>query len=196
MNRFGHPIISKILVLFLLAPSWTAFAQDIESQETIPKAYPKDYVFLTVPYERPLGETRSRYRSESVGLGIRYAHRLDSEWIVGLKFERKPVIGQSDGRSLGLLVFSNQTQGVFRLYHPLYLLLGTELSMVMPSQKATPPFAKDPEFETEVALGLNASLWWLVSHKGIVELHLSRWKGTKTNKLQGLEASIGYGMGF
>lgn len=173
-----------------------SYAQEFESQETIPKAYPKDHVFLTVPYERPVGQSRNLYRNETVGAGVRYAHRLDSQWIVGLKFERKPILVQSDDRPLSLLVFSNQTQAIFRLYHPLYLLAGTELSMIMPSKKSVPPFVKDVDFQTEIAIGLNASLWWLVSQKGILELHVSRWKGTKTNQLQGLETSLGYGMGF
>ena len=180
--------------MFVVAPAIAA-AQEQDDQETIPKAYSKDYAFVTVPYEQPYGKTRSLYKSESLGIGVKYAHRLDSEWIVGLKFERKPVI-RTDGKTLNLIVFSNQTQAVFRLYHPLYILVGTEVSYILPAQKSSPPFTKDPDFASEIGAGLNSSLWWLTSRKGVVELHLSRWKGTKTNNLQGLEVSLGYGVGF
>lgn len=196
MNRLGHPIISKIIFACLLLNSGLASAEEIDAQETIPKGYAKDYVFLTMPYEHPYGKSRSIYRNETVGVGLRYAHRLDSQWIVGLKFERKPLIRQDDDKALNLLVFSNQTQAIFRLYHPLYLLAGTELAYVLPAQKSSPPFVKDPDLSTEIAVGLNASLWWLTSRKGILELHFSRWKGTKTNDMQGLETSLGYGIGF
>ncbi|RYZ58404.1 MAG: hypothetical protein EOP07_07165 [Proteobacteria bacterium] len=197
MNRLGHPIISKIICALglFVAASQPLSAEIAEHEETIPKAYSKDYVFLTMPYEQPYGKSRSLYSNDTVGAGIRYAHRLDSEWIVGLKFERKPVI-RKDDKPMNLLVFSNQTQAVFRLYHPLYILVGTEISYVLPATKSSPPFTKDPDFDTEIAVGLNTSLWWLTSRKGIVELNLSRWKGTKTNNLQGLETSLGYGIGF
>lgn len=148
-----------------------------------------------MPYEQPYGKSRSFYRAETVGFGLRYAHRLDSEWIVGLKLERKPLLRQDDS-PLNLLVFSNQTQAIFRLYQPFYLLVGTELSYILPTQKSLPPFVKAPDLSAEIGVGLNASLWWLLSRKGIVEFHLSRWKGTKTNNLQGLETSFGYGIGF
>ena len=195
MNRLGHPIISTIIFVFLALNSGRLAAQELDAQETIPKAYAKDYVFLTMPYEQPYGKSRSFYRAETVGLGLRYAHRLDSEWIVGLKFERKPLI-RKDDRPLNLLVLSNQTQAVFRLYHPFYVLAGTEISYILPAQKSSPPFVKDPDLNAEIGVGLNASLWWLLARKGIVELHFSRWKGTKTNDLQGLETSFGYGIGF
>ncbi len=195
MNRLVHPIISTILFLLVLGKPFPGWAQSLDAQETIPKAYAKDYVFLTMHYEYPQGKSLSLYENNSVNVGVKYAHKLESEWIVGLKFERKPLIRKDDS-PMSLLVFSNQTQGVIRLYHPLYLLVGSELAYVMPVRKSSPPFAKDPDFATEIAVGLNTSLWWLLSRKGIVELHASRWKGTKTNKLQGIEVSLGYGFGF
>lgn len=174
-----------------------ALSQELDTEETIPKRYAKDYVFLSaVPLEVQYGETRDLLRTETTGFGLKYAHRLESEWVVGLGFKRKPMIVKEDDRQLSLLNFSTQTQKIFRLYHPLYVLVGTEISFVMPAQKSSPPFVKDPEFATEVAAGLNTSFWWVTSRKGAIELQFSRWKGTKTNKLQGLEVSLGYGVGF
>ncbi len=198
MNRLGHSILSTVLCLFAIAvAASSARAQELDTEETIPNRYVKDYVFLSaIPLEVQYGETKDLLKTKAVGFGVKYAHRLESEWVVGLGFKRKPMIAKDNDRPISLLNFSTQTQKIFRLYHPLYLLLGTEISFVMPAQKSSPPFVKDPDFATEVAAGLNASLWWLTSRKGAVELHLSRWKGTKTNKLQGLEVSAGYGIGF
>lgn len=181
----------------MLWNSIPALAQDLDAEETVPKRYVKDYVFLSaIPFEFQYGETRDLLKTETIGFGVKYAHRLASEWIVGLGFKRKPMIAKDDDRPISLLSFSSATQKIFRLYHPLYLLVGTEVSFLMPAQKSSPPFVKDPQYATEVAAGLNTSLWWLTSRKGAVELHFSRWKGTKTNKLQGLEISLGYGIGF
>lgn len=170
---------------------------DLKTDETVPSRYVKDYVFLSaVPLELQYGETRQTLKSDGIGFGIKYQHRLLSDWVVGLGFKRKPVMAKSDGRAISLINFSTLTQKIFRLYHPIYFLAGTEISFVTPALKSSPPFPKDPEFQTEVAAGLNASLWWLTSRKGAVEIHMSRWKGTKTNKLQGFELSAGYGIGF
>lgn len=181
----------------MLWNSIPAFSQEIDAEETVPNRYVKDYVFLSaVPLDLQYGKTRGLLKSEGVGFGFKYAHRLVSDWVVGLGFKRKPMIAKDDDRPLSLINFSTETQKIFRLYHPFYLLLGTEISFVTPAQKSSPPFAKDPAFQTEIAAGLNASLWWLTSRKGAVELHVSRWKGTKTNKLQGFEVTFGYGIGF
>jgi hypothetical protein len=198
MNRFGHFIFSTVFGLFAIAlEAGFARAQELDTDETIPNRYAKDYVFLSaLPLEVQYGQTRETLDMKAVGFGVKYAHRLQSDWVVGLGIKRKPMIVKVDDRPISLLSFSSQTQKIVRLYHPLYLLVGTEVSFVIPAQKSSPPFAKDPAFATEVAAGLNASLWWLSSRKGAIELHLSRWKGTKTNKLQGLEVSLGYGVGF
>ncbi len=172
-------------------------AQESEAQETVPKQYAKDHVFLSVlPLNEPYGQTKGLLKMEGQGFGVKYAHRLASEWIVGLGFKRKPVIARDDDRPLALIQFTTETRRIFRLYHPLYFLAGTEISFLTPAQKSTPPFTKDPKFATEIAGSLNASLWWLSSRKGAVELQISRWKGTKSNRLQGLEVSLGYGIGF
>lgn len=181
----------------MLWNSLPALSQELDTEETVPKRYVKDYVYLsTVPFEIQYGQTRGLLKTETTGFGVKYSHRLASEWVVGLGFKRKPMIAKDDDRPISLLNFSTATQKIIRLYHPLYLLVGTEISFLLPAQKSSPPFVKDPDFATEVAAGLNASLWWLTSRKGAVELHLARWKGTKTNKLQGLEFSCGYGIGF
>ncbi len=164
--------------------------------ETIPKTYAKDYMFLQVPYDTPVAKSRMLYRREQPGFGLKYAHRLDSEWIVGLGMERKPVILKRNDHPMSLLSLSSQTQAVFRIYHPFYFLVGTEIAYLLPTIKSTPPFQKDPVFSSEVSVGLNASLWWLTSRKSAVTFQVERWKGTKTTMLQGYTMTLGYGIGF
>lgn len=171
-------------------------AQTEEVPETIPKAYAKDYIFFQSGYEQPVSTSDDLFESRNPIYGLKYAHRLDSQWIVGLRIQRKPLLKKKDDQPLSLLSFSNQTQALFRLYHPLYFLIGTEISYLFPARKSSPPPIKDIELSTEVGAGLNSSLWWFFSPRSVAEFNLVRWRGTKTNRLHGIEATFGLGMGF
>lgn len=171
-------------------------AQTEEAQETIPKGYAKDYIFFQTGYETPVSESADLFEAQNPIYGLKYSHRLDSQWVVGLRFQRKPYVKKANDQTFSLLSFTNQTQAIFRLYHPLYFLVGTEISYLYPAQKSSPPPIKDPDLSTEVGVGVNSSLWLLFGPRKVLEFNLVRWRGTKTNRLHGIETTLGLGLGF
>lgn len=177
--------------------AWAAVGEEKDHYqiETIPIEYPDDFIFLLANHDVPIGSSTANLKTGKAGYGFDYHHLLGEDWMVGVGYRVKSMT-RKDGRALSFINFTNHTQRVFRLYHPLYLLMGTEWSYLLPTSQVSLPPIKDPEYATEIAVGLNSSLWFFLSPRFVLELRTMRWRGTKTNRLHGWQSDIGLGWAF
>jgi len=192
-----HPMFSFIMISaigFLSFHPARAYSQYDES--TIPESYPKDYIFALYSHNEPTGPSQSELNTHINSFGISYQHRLGHPWVVSVGYRNQSFINRKENRPTSLMSVFNTTQRVFRLYHPLYFLAGTEILYLIPVQKINPPITKDADFSTEIGIGVQASVWYLVSQNSAISLDLQRWKGTKTDRLHGISITLGIGWGF
>ncbi len=172
------------------------FAQEhSKTQEIIPEPYPKNYFLLQANTSLPQGKSLERFSRGDKGFGLNYSYYLAKRLIVGVNFKDRVFI-KKNGTPLTLMTFGNHTQGVFRLYHPFYLLAGTEWNYMIPTLSMQLPVIKDPEYTTEIGIGASAAIWYFASPKWLGELKVLRWKGTKTSRLEGWDLSLGLGWSF
>ncbi len=172
------------------------FAQEhSKTPEIIPEAYPKNYFLLQANSNLPQGKSRERFSGGDKGFGVSYSYALAKRLIVGVNFKDRVFI-KKNGTHMTLMTFGNHTQGVFRIYHPLYLLVGTEWNYMIPTLSMQLPVIKDPDYTTEVGVGGSAALWYYLSPKWLAEGKVMRWKGTKTSRLEGWDFTVSVGFGF
>jgi len=174
----------------------TAIADSKYDDLTIPESYPKDYIFALYSHNAPVGPSQSELRTHENSFGISYHHRLSHPWVVGVGYRAQSFINREQDTPLSLLTFFNSTQRLFRLYHPLYALAGTEILYLIPVQKLNPPITKDPDFSTEIGVGICGALWYMMSQNSILSFQGERWRGTKTDRLHGVSWTLGLGWGF
>jgi hypothetical protein len=192
-----HSVWSFLIICVLGFLGARAARADSRNDDiTIPESYPKDYIFTLFSHNEPVSRGLDKLHSHLNSLGISYQHRLGRPWVVSVGFRQQSFINAIQNRPVSIVTVFNSTQRVVRLYHPLYLLAGTEVLYLMPLQKANPPVTKDADFNTEIGAGLVASLWYLMSQNSIFSLELQRWRGTKTNQLHGVSMTVGLGWGF
>ncbi len=186
-----------ILIFLTCGLAFAARAEDKDryQSETIPAEYADDFIFLLANQDAPIGTSTAELKTGQAGYGFDYHYHLGEDWMVGVGYRIKSMM-RKDGRALSFMSFTNHTQRVFRLYHPLYLLMGTEWSYLMPTSQLSFPPIKDPEYATEIAVGLNGALWFYLTPRFILELRTMRWRGTKTNRLHGWQSDIGLGWAF
>lgn len=190
-----HRIVVILSCLFGSTTPIEVFAQAQNfNLVTIPDSYPKDYLFILHSHNEPLQPAKQYFASHQSRSGFAYMHRLSFPWIVSVGARSQAFMNRSTQIPTSILTLFNSTQRVYRLYHPLYLLLGTEIEYLIPFRKLNPPLAKDPDFNTEIGLGAKASLWYLLSTQWVISGEISRWRGTKTNRLHGMSLSLGVGM--
>lgn len=193
--------MTKVLFIFLALVLMESPAQAQSSailaaeNETLPDEYPDDYLFLQVTQDRPAEPNRDDLRAGRLSYGVSYSRYLDDNWIAGVGYRVKSFI-RKDDQALSILTLSNHTQRIFRLYHPLYLLVGTEWSYMIPTIRVSLPIVKDPDYATEIGVGLSTALWFYLGPQVPLELKLMRWRGTKTNRLHGWEGTFSLGYSF
>jgi hypothetical protein len=187
---------------FLIISSLGLFAARLSAADstyddtTIPESYPKDYIFALYSHNEPVGPSQSELRTHQNSPGFAYMHRLGHPWVVNVGYRSQAFINQAQNRPVSLITVFNSTQRMFRLYHPLYALVGTEILYLIPVQKANPPITKDADFSTEIGIGAAGSLWYLMSQNSVLALDVQRWRGTKTDRLHGVSLTLGLGWGF
>lgn len=174
----------------------SAAAEDQFDEMTIPESYPNDYVFALYSHNEPVGPSQSELGTHQNAPGFAYQHRLGHPWVVSVGYRQQAFINRLQNRPMSLISVFNSTQRLFRLYHPFYVLAGTEILYLIPVQKANPPITKDADFSTEIGVGAVASLWYLMSQNSILMLDAQRWRGTKTDRLHGVSITLGLGWGF
>jgi hypothetical protein len=188
-------LLSLLTLGWFLLGDWPLQAASADAV-TIPDGYPKDYLFLQITQDVPLAASQDDLKaSGKVNLGLDYRHLLGAHWMVGVhyrirSFERK------NGQSLSILSLSNQSQRIIRVYHPLYALVGTEWTYLIPTRRISLPLTKDPDYQTEIGVGINTSLWYYLHPHLLVEMRGARWRGTKTNRLHGWESTLSVGYAF
>ena len=189
-------IASLCLICWLSMGGSEAVAEPLHADFTIPESYPKDYIFSLISMNQAIGLSHQELEGHLNSPGLSYQHRLTHPWVVSVGYRPQSFINRRLQRPLSLLTFSNATQRIMRLYHPFYLLVGTEVLYLIPVQKINPPIEKDPNFTTEIGLGARLSLWYLWSQNNLVFFDFERWRGTKTDRLHGMTLSLGLGWGF
>ncbi len=196
MTRLRRHSYSLLLLGTLACAPHSLLAQDTaKTAEIIPDPYPKNYTLLQVNLNQPAARSQNFFIRGKEGFGVSYSYYLARRLIVGVNFKNRMFL-KKNGQNLSLMTFGNHTQGVFRLYHPLYLLLGTEWNYMIPMADFKLPMIKDPAFTTEIGVAATASLWYFLTPSWLSEWKIQRWKGTKTSRLDGWEFSIGMGYGF
>ena len=180
----------------LLASS-QASAQDqlYDHAETLPTDYPDDFLFFQMTRDKPAQPNGDQLRAGRLSYGLSYSRHFGDYWIAGLGYRVKSFI-RKDDQALSIPTISNHTRRIFRIYHPLYALIGTEWSYMIPTSRISLPLVKDTDYSTEISVGLSTSLWFFVTPHFPLEFHVLRWRGTKTNRLHGWESSLSFGYSF
>ena len=183
-----------------------AFAQsDLPArQEEEMTPFRKSYWAIELTRNFPASYSQNLFSPGGYFPTIRYLHNLDANWMMGVgggfkMLNRRPETAGAQltakfGPTLAILTLSHETLYVVRLYHPTYLLLGPRLLYMLPTTAARLPFQRDPYYASEIGGAFTAQLVRLVGERGMLTFRVGRWRGTKTTRLQGFEAAIGYAM--
>ncbi|WP_132321559.1 hypothetical protein [Pseudobacteriovorax antillogorgiicola] len=152
--------------------------------------FDKDYVTLELAGNFPIARSQELFSPYKKTWFLGYDHYLNRHWNVGISLGFKSYYRDALNKELALLSVSNHSLYVIRLYHPTYLMLGTKFIYMTPNEKSRFPLVKEPDFETEIGVGVAARLAH-IQGPFVYSLRIDRWRGTKTNKLHGFEVAVG-----
>lgn len=172
----------------------TAFAEDLKRLPEDPFA--AHYVHFELSRNFPVNKSQESFDPGPYHPAFTYLHNLNGTWVMGLggqyKILNKKSHPNNESDQVALFTLTHEAMASWRLYHPAYLLVGPKLFYMFPSRLAKLPMQKDPNFETEIGAALSVMVAYTFIDKSLFTVRLDRWRGTKTTRFQGIEASFGF----
>jgi hypothetical protein len=119
-----------------------------------------------------------------------YRYVLNDSWLMGVSTQFKVLKARETGEPVSLFCIEEQSQKIFRLYHPFYLLMGGKFMYLLPANKPRFPVQKNSDFAIEIGAGATISLLYMINKSTFIGAYLDQWRGTKTTRLQALESGF------
>lgn len=183
-----------LLASVLLMPFGGSFCR----AEGEPSPFRPTYVRIEWGKNFPMAYTQQRLSPGTYEPILTYVHDLDAHWLMGFggqfKVLRRDASNRADTpptRYLALLTLVHETLFAYRLTHPFYLLAGAKILYILPSGNARLPLTRDNEFQVEIGGALTVQVAAQVFQDKFLSLRLDRWRGTRTQELQGSEVALG-----
>jgi hypothetical protein len=195
------------LVLFAISFERSLCQESLDSRRSL-NPLKQEYFFTEIARNFPQSFSLSVFKAGGYHPILGYRYNLLGNWMMGLgiqfkNFERKKrELIQSEegtkGLSRNLAIWTIYHEGLYliRLDHPTYLLLGPKILYLLPSKAASLPLVKDDSYSVEIGGAFSGSLLRVLENKSFISLRIDRWRGTKSNRLHGLEISAGFGYPF
>jgi len=154
------------------------------------QAFHPIYLGLGVHKANPISIAENEYKRGGIGSKLSYRFFLHDEWAVGLSGGFKTLTKDSDLKET-FLTLSQETQRLFRIYHPFWLGLGTQIMYIAGVENSGFPIERDPTQPPQVGVGAGISLFYIMNSSLLTHGDVSRWRGTASNRLHVLEVGIG-----
>lgn len=174
-------------MFYCLLFSYPCLSQDLTSSPSSQNSYS-----LGLARNFPVRWAADHYSAGDLQPIIGYQYFMGRGWLLGVSGQFKMFYSTDLEQSQNFLTLAQESMYEFRLYHPIYLLVGGKLLYILPVEKVHIPIVKSRTIDTEI--GVAAALAGMVkmSEKRAVSLQWNRWRGVRTNKLHGVEFSIQY----
>jgi hypothetical protein len=192
-------LATAMIALISALTAAPVFAADDEPLPRTPEdPFAASYVHFEVARNYPVSRSQEQLEAGGYHPAFTYLHSLGGtgRWLLGLgghyKLLNKREHDAAESDQVALFTLTHETLFAIRLYHPTYLLTGPKLQYFFPSKLAKLPMQRDPEYETEVGVGLSVMIAQVLADRSFLTVRLDRWRGTRTTRLQGIEASVGF----
>lgn len=196
-------VLKYILLWFMCASAISsvsvpalASAQQIEidsSSMPFKNAFQPIYIGGGLSKVSPVSIAENAYVGGATGSNIHYRFFLHDKWVVSVAGGFKILTKEFDGNET-FVTFAQESQRLFRIYHPFWLAAGTKAMYIACVEKIGFPFERNTDQPPQVGAGIGMSLYYLATPTILVHGDLWRWRGTATNRMHVLE--IGLGVNF
>jgi len=176
----------------LLCKTSVSFA---ESFEEPPTPFPKNQLVLEIQKNFPTSYSMNHLEGTHYYPAIGFRHNMRNQWILGVggtfKLFKDKTLEANENTSLSIWTLYHEATKIFRLYHPTYLLIGTKILYMVPTTKHSLPLQKLDRYETEIGGALTLSIQHVITARRSLIFRIDRYRGTKTQRFQGIEVAAG-----
>ena len=182
------------VLLSFLNKNADAFPQSEQNLSNTKKQ--KFYLSLSLNRNKPVSSSQQKITTKEYRPGVRLKIFHLENWLIGIGIDYKKFYTKENNEDLPMVITTQETYYLLRLYHPTYLGAGFKLQYLRPIKPRTGRLSltKHPSYKLEYAGALSTSILHHLSHNWLLSIHFDLWRGFGSSTFQGIEwgASIGY----
>jgi hypothetical protein len=192
-------MLALVLVGTASTPELRAEDDDASRPVADPSPFRRAYLALEAVRNDPISFSEQHFSPGTIEPDFSYLHSLhngDETWLMGLGAQFKVFARDSDeappSRYLAIWTLFHEILYAARLGYPTYLLVGPKIMYMLPADTGRLPLARDTGYDLEIGGALTVELARVLGDgKRLATLRIDRWRGTKTQKLMGVEIAAG-----
>lgn len=164
--------------------------RDRTNPESPPLAFRSSYLGLFINQNYSPQREPGAIGAPKTSWGAEYRFFYKDLWTLSVTGSFK---GQEDseGRQRSNFSISQETTGLFRIYHPWYATAGGRISYIVPVRRISIPYERDHERNMDTGGALSFGTLVLVDERLIIMLSGHRWTSFSSRKNQGFESILG-----
>lgn len=137
----------------------------------------------------PVGGSKNNY-GPSIPHPIMGIRHVSENWILGISAHFKFLEHKHEENRIALWALQEELNYKFRLYHPLYFLIGAKFLYIYPVQRGTYPFKKKDDYGPEIGIAATSSLLYFLPRGYGIGVFADLWRGTASRKFQAWEGGV------
>jgi hypothetical protein len=159
--------------------------------------FKRDTLVITAVKNFPTSFAIEDFRQADIlSYKIGYQHALANDWLMKVSGYYRLFRKRKDNSRLAMLTLKHEASHIWRLEHPFYFGWGWGWSYTWPAVDQRIPIKRDNFYFPEFGVFTKVSLIYQASQSFLVALHIDRWRGVNTRRLQGVEIGLGLGYGL
>lgn len=158
--------------------------------------FSESYIEIGIGNNFPHSRSKEFLAPGKKSLSLGYSYNHDDNWMMNLKANFKRFQKEYEFGELAIWSIHHTSSKIIRLYHPLYFMPGVKILYLLPTRKAKIPLLREDRFDLEIGTALVMNFTYIVKKNFLIGLSTSRWRGTKTELLHGIENSLTFSYSF
>lgn len=138
----------------------------------------------------PISKTSKNLKPGKATTQFEYVSFLPNNWVLTFGGGYQILRGLISNEPLAILRIYQKSQKVIRIYHPVYLSTGFEISYLMFEKGANNLPELRINRDSEIGLGITNSLLWRFSEASSLSIVTNLWGGTATGELKAAQLAL------
>lgn len=176
-----------LLVYVFISLSTTSTSAEITGPG---RFFASNYVGFEIARNTPFGFAKPELKGSGNALQLSFRNTLRDSWIMGINTGYREF--HYNNAPLSVFIFSQDSQLLYRLSHPVYFSVGPKFMLLLPAIGHKIPPKRSEQFSREIGAGVTMGLYYCLSRDYLLSFRFDQWRGVNRKRFAAYESALAF----